>query len=35
MTTTSLVSLGTAALYAANAQLLTTSNNIANASTPG
>ncbi|MES2718267.1 MAG: flagellar hook-associated protein FlgK [Pseudomonadota bacterium] len=35
MTTTSLMSLGTAALYAANAQLLTTSNNIANANTPG
>jgi flagellar hook-associated protein 1 FlgK len=35
MTTTSLLSLGTAALYAANAQLLTTSNNIANANTPG
>lgn len=35
MTTTSLVGLGTAALYAANAQLLTTSNNIANAGTPG
>ena len=29
------MSLGTAALYAANAQLLTTSNNIANANTPG
>ncbi len=35
MSTTSLMSLGTAALYAANAQLLTTSNNIANANTPG
>ena len=35
MTTTSLLSLGTSALYAANAQLLTTSNNIANANTPG
>lgn len=35
MTTTSLVGLGTAALYAANAQLLTTANNIANAATPG
>ncbi len=35
MTTTSLFSLGTSALYAANAQLLTTSNNIANANTPG
>jgi flagellar hook-associated protein 1 FlgK len=35
MTTTSLMSLGTTALYAANAQLLTTSNNIANANTPG
>jgi flagellar hook-associated protein 1 FlgK len=29
------MSLGTTALYAANAQLLTTSNNIANANTPG
>ncbi len=35
MTTSSLMSLGTTALYAANAQLLTTSNNIANANTPG
>ena len=35
MTTTSLLSLGTSALYAANAQLLTTSNNIANANTEG
>lgn len=35
MITTSMVGIGTAALYAANAQLLTTSNNIANASTPG
>ncbi len=35
MTTSSLMSLGTSALYAANAQLLTTSNNIANANTPG
>ncbi len=35
MTTSSLLSLGTSALYAANAQLLTTSNNIANANTPG
>ncbi|GCL64889.1 flagellar hook-associated protein FlgK [Pseudaquabacterium pictum] len=35
MTTTSLLSLGSSALYAANAQLLTTSNNIANANTPG
>jgi len=35
MSTTSLLQLGTAALYAANAQLLTTSNNIANANTPG
>ena len=35
MTTASLMSLGTTALYAANAQLLTTSNNIANANTPG
>ena len=35
MTTSSLLSLGTSALYAANAQLQTTSNNIANANTPG
>jgi len=35
VTTTSLMSLGSSALYAANAQLLTTSNNIATANTPG
>ncbi len=35
MTSTSLMSLGSVALYAANAQLLTTGNNIANANTPG
>lgn len=35
MSTSSLLQLGTAALYAANAQLLTTSHNIANANTPG
>ena len=35
MTTTSLTGLSTSALYAANAQLLTTANNIANAATPG
>ena len=35
MTTSSLLSIGTSALYAANAQLQTTSNNIANANTPG
>ena len=35
MSTSSLLQLGTTALYAANAQLLTTSNNIANANTPG
>lgn len=35
MTTSSLMSLGTSALYAAYAQLQTTGNNIANANTPG
>jgi flagellar hook-associated protein 1 FlgK len=35
LTTTSLTGLSTSALSAANAQLLTTANNIANAATPG
>ena len=35
MTTSSLMSVGTSALYAAYAQLQTTGNNIANANTPG
>ena len=35
MATSSLMSLGTQAIFAAYAQLQTTSNNIANANTPG